>query len=85
MLNITENEGSKYRKEKEQPISVHISPKSATEPDTRQNHTSVFEITRVEMKFGLAEEETNMNKQIKIIFMYYLRNNLLKQKVIQPV
>lgn len=68
--NITEKEGSKYSGEKEGPIPVYVSPKSSTEPDTRQNCISIFEITRVETEFGLAEEETNMNKQIEIIFMY---------------
>lgn len=49
MLNdITEKEGSMYSNKKEGPISVYISTKSATEPDTRQKCIAIFEITEVE-------------------------------------
>lgn len=64
--NITEKEGSRYSRVG--PVSVYVSPKSATEPDIRQKCISVFDITWVEAEPGLVEKERNMKKQIKIFF-----------------
>lgn len=81
MLNyITENKvlSTKHSKKIEESNSVYVM--SATEPDIRQKHTSIFKITGIETS-SWREDKGEHAYQNKFYVLSCLRNNLLAQKL----